>query len=170
MLQIKTNNPSGHNVSICNTCRLPLSQRAVEGAEFVVAHGAPHLIDAAARQEKETVIDELHGSIRKLIGHGGHRRQLKTCLADGLDSLLKRERFDDAHLVHKALHFLLRTAARLLAARHQAVACQRQLELVAVPIGKRQAIEQVTDRRPVTGNAQAMARHLDNLVIALQAR
>ena len=23
MLQIKTNNPSGHNVSICNTYRLP---------------------------------------------------------------------------------------------------------------------------------------------------
>lgn len=65
-------------------------QRAVEGAEFVVAHGAPHLIDATARQEKEAVIDELHGSIRELIGHGGHRRQLKPSPADGLDRVFMR--------------------------------------------------------------------------------
>ena len=48
----------------------PLSQRAIEGAELIVAHGAPHLVDAAARQEKEAVIDKLHGGIRELIGHG----------------------------------------------------------------------------------------------------
>ena len=65
-------------------------QRAVEGAEFVVAHGAPHLIDATVRQEKEAVIDELNGGIRELIGHGGHRRQLKPSPADGLDRVFMR--------------------------------------------------------------------------------
>lgn len=37
--------------------RLRLPQRAVEGAELVVAHGAPHLEDATACQEKEAVVD-----------------------------------------------------------------------------------------------------------------
>lgn len=54
--------------------KLRLPQRAVEGAELIVAHGAPHLEDAATRQEKEAVVDQLHGSIRQLVGHGGHRR------------------------------------------------------------------------------------------------
>lgn len=90
MLQIKTNNPAGHNVSICNTYRLPLSQRAVEGAGFIFAHGAPHLKDADVRQEREAVIDELNGGIRELIGHGGHRRQLKPSPADGLDRVFMR--------------------------------------------------------------------------------
>ena len=47
-----------------------------------------------ARQEKEAVIDQLHGGIRQLVGHGGHGRQLKPSLADGLDGLLKRRRLD----------------------------------------------------------------------------
>ena len=62
-----------------------LPQRAIEGAEFIVAHGAPHLKNTDARQEKEAVIDQLHGGIRKLIGHGGHGRQLEPSLTDGLD-------------------------------------------------------------------------------------
>ena len=37
--------------------KLRLPQRAVEGAELVVAHGAPHLEDATACQEKEAVVD-----------------------------------------------------------------------------------------------------------------
>ena len=52
----------------------PLPQRTVKGAELVVAHSAPHLEDAAARQEKEAVIDQLHGGICQLVGHSGHRR------------------------------------------------------------------------------------------------
>ena len=56
--------------------KLRLPQRAVEGAELVVAHGAPHLEDATARQEKETVIDQSHSGICQLIRHGGHWRQL----------------------------------------------------------------------------------------------
>ena len=56
--------------------RLRLPQRAVEGAELVVAHGAPHLEDATACQEKEAVVDQLHSGICQLIRHGGHWRQL----------------------------------------------------------------------------------------------
>ena len=54
--------------------KLRLPQRTVKGAELIVAHGAPHLEDAATRQEKEAVVDQLHGSIRQLVGHSGHRR------------------------------------------------------------------------------------------------
>ena len=66
--------------------RLRLPQRAVEGAELVVAHGAPHLEDATACQEKEAVVDQLHSGICQLIRHGGHWRQLESSLADGLAS------------------------------------------------------------------------------------
>jgi hypothetical protein len=48
------------------------------------------LKDADVRQEKEAVIDELNGGIRELIGHGGHRRQLKPSPADGLDRVFMR--------------------------------------------------------------------------------
>ena len=118
--------------------RLRLPQRAVEGAELVVAHGAPHLEDATACQEKEAVVDQLYSGICQLIRHGGHWRQLESSLADGLasatadytpssdsDRLLERRRLADAHLIHKALHFFQRTTARFLTARHQTVTSQR---------------------------------------------
>ena len=79
-----------------------------------------------ARQEKEAVVDQLNSGICQLIRHDGHWRQLESSLADGLDRFLERRRLADAHLVHKALHFFQRAAARLLAARHQTVTSQRQ--------------------------------------------
>ena len=132
--------------------RLRLPQRAVEGAELVVAHSAPHLEDATACQEKEAVVDQLNSGICQLIRHGGHWRQLESSLVDGLNRFFERRRLADAHLVHKALHFFQRATARLLAARHQTVTRQRQVELIAIPIGKRQAIEQVADCRTIAGN------------------
>lgn len=144
--------PAPIQIAQCGPSISPLPQRATEGAELIVAHGAPHLEDADARQEKEAVIDQLHGGIRKLIGHRGHGRQFESSLVDGLDRFLERRRLADAHLVHKALHFFQCAAARLLAARHQTVTSQRQIELIAIPIGKRQAIEQVADCRTIAGN------------------
>ena len=126
--------PAPIQIAQCGPSISPLPQRATEGAELIVAHGAPHLEDADARQEKEAVIDQLHGGIRQLVGHGGHGRQLEPGLTDGLNRILERRRLIDAHLVHKALHFFQRATTRLLAARHEAVARQRELELVAVPI------------------------------------
>ena len=87
----------------------------------------------------------MNSGICQLIRHGGHWRQLESSLANGLDRFLERRRLADAHLVHKALHFFQRAAARLLATWHQTVTSQRKVELIAIPIGKRQAIEQVTD-------------------------
>ena len=112
----------------------------------------------------------MYGSIRQLVGHGGHRRQLKPRFTDGLDRIIERRRLIDAHLVHEPLHFLQRAAARLLAARHEAVARQRQLELIAVPVCKCQTVKQVADRGTIASDAQAVTGHLDNLVKTLQTR
>ena len=117
--------PAPIQIARCGPSISPLPQRAVEGAELVVAHGAPHLEDATACQEKEAVVDQLHSGICQLIRHGGHWRQLESSLADGLDRLLERRRLADAHLIHKALHFFQRTTARFLTARHQTVTSQR---------------------------------------------
>lgn len=80
--------PAPIQIARCGPSISPLPQRAVEGAELVVTHGTPHLEDATARQEKEAVVDQLHSGICQLIRHGGHWRQLKSSLADGLDRLL----------------------------------------------------------------------------------
>ena len=110
--------PAPIQIARCGPSISPLPQRAVEGAELVVAHSAPHLVDATACQEKEAVVDQLNSGICQLIRHGGHWRQLESSLVDGLNRFFERRRLADAHLVHKALHFFQRAAARLLAARH----------------------------------------------------
>ena len=145
--------PAPIQIARCGPSISPLPQRAVEGAELVVAHGAPHLEDATACQEKEAVVDQLHSGICQLIRHwrtlGGNSSpalRIVSPASSNVGGSLTPISFIRPCISSSAL------LPRLLAARHETVTSQRQVELIAIPIGKRQAIEQVADCRTIAGN------------------